>query len=75
VTAFDPPTAGAVQVIRPDVRVHDPLALAEIELYGELVIAATGSDGPLTQSQIDAVLGIDLTRYPTVDAPAARHSA
>ena len=31
----------------------------EIELVGELVVAATVSDGPLTQEQIDQVLGVD----------------
>jgi hypothetical protein len=41
-----------------DARVHDHVALDEIELYGELIIAAAASDGPLSQVQIDAVLGI-----------------
>ena len=41
-----------------DARVQDPLALAEIELYGELVIAATQSDGPLGREQIDELLGV-----------------
>ncbi len=41
-----------------DSRLEDPLALDEIELYGELVIAASASDGPLSQDQIDRVLGV-----------------
>ena len=43
-----------------DVRLEDPLVLDEIELYGELVIAASGSDSdePLSQHTIDLVLGI-----------------
>ena len=41
-----------------DARVQDPLALAEIELYGELVIAATQSDGPLERERIDELLGL-----------------
>jgi hypothetical protein len=41
-----------------DARMTDPLALAEIELYGELVIAASSSEGPLPQAQIDAILGV-----------------
>jgi hypothetical protein len=41
-----------------DARVHDRVALDEIELYGELIIAASASDGPLSHAQIDAVLGI-----------------
>jgi hypothetical protein len=38
---------------------HDATLDAEIQLVGELVVAATGSDGPLTQQQIDAALGLD----------------
>jgi hypothetical protein len=41
-----------------DSRLQDPLALDEIELYGELVIAASASEGPLTLEQIDRVLGL-----------------
>jgi hypothetical protein len=31
---------------------------SEIELVGELVVAAAGSDGPLTQEEIDRALGV-----------------
>jgi len=41
-----------------DARLEDPLVLDEIELYGELVIAASASDEPLSQEQIDRVLGV-----------------
>lgn len=41
-----------------DARLEDPLVLDEIELYGELVIAASASDRPLSQEQIDRVLGL-----------------
>lgn len=41
-----------------DVRLHDLVAFDEIELYGELIIAASQSDGPLTPAEIDEVLGI-----------------
>ncbi|MYW06452.1 hypothetical protein [Streptomyces sp. SID3343] len=41
-----------------DRRVHDHVVLDEIELYGDLMIAASASEGPLTQAQIDAVLGL-----------------
>ena len=41
-----------------DTRLQDPLVLDEIELYGELVIAASASDQPLSQDEIDRVLGI-----------------
>ena len=38
--------------------VPDCVALDEIELYGELIIAASASERPLTRFEIDAVLGI-----------------
>lgn len=41
-----------------DARVQDPLALDEIELYGEVVIAASASEHPLTTDEIDTVLGL-----------------
>lgn len=40
------------------VTLHDATLDAEIQLVGELVVAATGSDGPLSQEQIDAALGV-----------------
>jgi hypothetical protein len=43
----------------PDKRVHDRVVLAEIELYGELIIAASGHEGPLSEDEIDEVLGVD----------------
>jgi hypothetical protein len=41
-----------------DTRLQDPLALDEIELYGELVIAASASDAPLSREEIDRILGL-----------------
>lgn len=41
-----------------DARVEDPQALEEIELYGELVIAASSYDGPLPPDEIDRILGL-----------------
>jgi hypothetical protein len=41
-----------------DARIQDQSALDEIELYGELVIAATSADRPLSQDEIDRVLGL-----------------
>jgi hypothetical protein len=32
---------------------------SEIELVGELVVAAAGSEGPLTQEEIDRALGVN----------------
>lgn len=45
-------------VTKPDARVQDDDALHEIELYGELIIAASASDGPLDKAVIDGVLGV-----------------
>jgi hypothetical protein len=45
-----------------DTRLQDPLVLDEIELYGELVIAASASERPLSQDEIDRVLGLDQRR-------------
>ena len=42
-----------------DPDLHDPDLLEEIELLGELVIAASGSDGPLPVTLVDTVLGIN----------------
>jgi hypothetical protein len=41
-----------------DVPLTDQLALAEIELYGEVVIAASASDHPLSVPELDRVLGL-----------------
>jgi len=41
-----------------DLRVHDDVALDEIELYTDVLAAVAASDGPLPQSELDAALGI-----------------
>ena len=41
-----------------DARLHDAVALEEIELYGDVVIAASAHERPLTPMEIDAVLGL-----------------
>jgi len=41
-----------------DARLHDAAALEEIELYGDVVIAASTVDRPLTLAEIDAALGL-----------------
>ncbi|HTJ71592.1 MAG TPA: hypothetical protein VL551_28875 [Actinospica sp.] len=38
--------------------VHDRVALDEIELYAELIIAAERSEEPLSQEAIDRILGL-----------------
>jgi hypothetical protein len=41
-----------------DLRVHDDVALDEIELYAEVLSAVAASDGPLSRTELDAVLGV-----------------
>lgn len=41
-----------------DLRVHDRVALDEIELYSEVLSAVAKADRPLTTAEIDLVLGV-----------------
>ncbi|MBO0802081.1 MAG: hypothetical protein J2P25_03270 [Nocardiopsaceae bacterium] len=41
-----------------DDRVHDDVALDEIELYAEVLSAVAASEGPLSRTELDAVLGV-----------------
>ena len=41
-----------------DLRVHDDVAMGEIELYAEVLTAVAASDGPLSPRELDAVLGV-----------------
>jgi hypothetical protein len=41
-----------------DLRIHDRVALDEIELYSEVLSAVAASDHPLTPAEIDEVLGV-----------------
>jgi hypothetical protein len=41
-----------------DLRVHDRVALDEIELYSEVLSAVAASDRPLTGEELDRVLGV-----------------
>lgn len=41
-----------------DPRVHDDVALDEIELYAEVLSAVAVADGPLSPSELDVVLGV-----------------
>ena len=41
-----------------DLRVHDDVALGEIELYAEVLATVAASDGPLSASELDEALGI-----------------
>jgi len=49
-----------VGVLRDDVdlRLHDRVALEEIELYTEVLSAVAAADGPLSSAEIDEVLGV-----------------
>ena len=44
---------------------------SEIELVGDLVVAATSSDGPMPQDEIDRLLGV----HPAADEAEAGHEA
>lgn len=48
---------GAVRE-RLDLRVHDRVALDEIELYSEVLSAVAAADRPLTRTELDEVLGV-----------------
>ncbi|MEW2354984.1 hypothetical protein [Spirillospora sp. NPDC029432] len=41
-----------------DLRVHDRVALDEIELYAEILSAVAAAERPLTLAEIDIVLGV-----------------
>jgi hypothetical protein len=41
-----------------DLRLHDRVALDEIELYAEVLTAVAASDRPLTRTELDTVLGV-----------------
>lgn len=41
-----------------DLRVHDRVALDEIELYAEMLSAVAAAERPLTIAEIDMVLGV-----------------
>lgn len=60
-----------VRVSDHDLRVTDPQALDEIDLYGELVIAASSSEDPLSASTIDEILGVtdDVPEHRTLRLP------
>ena len=42
-----------------DLRVHDRVALDEIELYAEVLSAVAATDRPLTPAELDEALGIN----------------
>lgn len=41
-----------------DLRVHDDVALGEMELFSEVLATVAASDRPLSKSEIDEALGL-----------------
>ncbi len=41
-----------------DDRIHDAVALDEIDLYADVLSAVAAADRPLTDAELDAVLGV-----------------
>lgn len=41
-----------------DLRVHDDVALREIELYADVLTAVAASEGPLSKRELDEALGL-----------------
>jgi hypothetical protein len=57
-TAGEADREGVAVPMQVDLRVHDDVALDEIELYTDVLAAVAASDGPLRQSELDAALGL-----------------
>jgi len=47
-----------------DDRLHDAVALDEIDLYADVLSAVAAVDRPLTDDELDAVLGLDQVGSP-----------
>ncbi len=47
-----------------DDRLHDAVALDEIDLYSDVLSAVAAADRPLTDDELDAVLGLDHAASP-----------
>jgi hypothetical protein len=50
----------------------DDALQTEIELVGDLVVAASASERPLTEDEIDAALGIERGHTASSEGPARR---
>ncbi|GAB3478480.1 hypothetical protein [Nocardiopsis coralliicola] len=50
--------------IHADARLHDHAAMAEIELYADVLIAVAGADSALSTAELDRVLGVVRPRRP-----------
>lgn len=51
-----------------DDRLHDAVALDEIDLYADVLSAVAAVDRPLTDDELDAVLGLDQAAGPVSPA-------
>jgi hypothetical protein len=49
-----------------DDRVHDAVALDEIDLYADVLSAVAATDRPLTRAELDAALGVGQDIDPAV---------
>jgi hypothetical protein len=54
-------------------RVHDRVALDEIELYAEVLSAVAAADRTLTQEELDEILGISPKRQVTIPVGIPRN--
>lgn len=48
---------------------HDHVALDEIELYAEILIAVADTEQPLSSAEIDRILGLPAPAGPAADIP------
>lgn len=53
---------------------HDHVALDEIELYAEVLIAVADADRPLSSAEIDRVLGLGGPAEPVGEEPRTRRA-
>jgi hypothetical protein len=59
----------------PDENLTDDDLQSEIEMVSELVLAATSSDGPLPQDEVDLLLGVHPGRDDTAGSAGSAGSA
>jgi hypothetical protein len=55
-----------------ELRVHDDVALGEIELYAEVLTAVAQSDGPLAREELDEALGVGRKDAQDESGPGSR---
>ncbi|WP_285758359.1 hypothetical protein [Nocardiopsis ansamitocini] len=57
-----------------DTRLHDDVALAEIDLYTDVLVAAATAVGRISPEELDRVLGLPPSVAPVPPAPRAPHT-